>query len=355
MSEIKLMSGSPDRDKYCHTFIEDANGKFKYELIAEFCKYPVPEWEFIDVSSGFCDKDDYVYMLMRGIGCALLKLDGDGNVVDVIEQHEVTSPHFGCMTPDDHFLITNLYGHQIIELSKDGKTVIRKLGSGKPSDSGCDDYRWKKGRRHGTLYPTEIEEANSNNKWDFYTMMTSVCRTGGPFNKPTSCIVNPRNGEYIIGDGYGNCAVHRFDKDGNYLSTWGEPAFDEFGGYHPGPGKFSMVHGVEVDINDRIWANDREGDAVTVFNPDGSIAAYIQGNLGQPSDLWYDGKEYMYCVGRGGYLTIFNNDIEIVAQLGYYNSDLRAHGMCGDSKGNLYLFPTHASPDHQIMKLKRID
>lgn len=106
MAEIKLMSGSANRDEYCRTIMEDVNGKFKYELIADFVKYPVQEWEFIDISAGFCDKDDYVYCLLRGMGCSLLKLDNDGNVVDVIEQHEVTSPHFGCMTPDDHLLIT---------------------------------------------------------------------------------------------------------------------------------------------------------------------------------------------------------------------------------------------------------
>ncbi|MBR1780897.1 MAG: hypothetical protein IJ751_05780 [Oscillospiraceae bacterium] len=62
----------------------------------------------------------------------------------------------------------------------------------------------------------------------------------------------------------------------------------------------------------------------------------------------------MYVVGRGGYLTIFNEDFDIVAMLGYYNSDLKAHGMCGNSRGDLFLFPTHANPDHQVIQLKRI-
>lgn len=347
---VKMLSGSADRDQQCKTFIE--GGGFRYELIADFPKYPNSDWQFIDVSSGFCDKDDVVYVLMRGLGNDIVKLDSEGNYLGAIHQKYIHTPHFGCMTPDDHLLIMNLFAHQGVEITKEGE-LVRMFGSGKPSDTGCDNLRWRRNRRYGTLVPTEVEEAYSNNKWEFYTTLSTITRTGGPFNSPTSCAVNPRTGEYVFGDGYGNCAVHRFDRDGNYLSTWGEPAFHEDGTCQLGPGKFSVVHGVAIDSKDRIWANDRDGDAVNVYAPDGTVAAYIQGNLGQPSDLWYDGT-YMYCVGRGGYLTIFNDDIEIVAQLGYYNSDLKAHGMCGNSKGDLFLFPTHANPDHQVIKLKRL-
>ena len=66
----------------------------------------------------------------------------------------------------------------------------------------------------------------------------------------------------------------------------------------------NIVHAAACDSKDWVWAADRDGDAVTVYNPDGTIAAYIHGTLGQPSGMTYDG-EYMYVAGRGGYITIF--------------------------------------------------
>ena len=115
----------------------------------------------------------------------------------------------------------------------------------------------------------------------------------------------------------------------------------------------NIVHAAACDSKDRIWAADRDGDAATVYYPDGTIAAYIHGTLGQLSGMTYDG-EYMYVAGRGGYITIFNDDFEIVAKHGYFNSDLKAHGICHNSRGDLFLFPTHANADHQVIQMKRI-
>lgn len=348
---MKYVKPTADRDKDCRIVMEA--GGFAYEFIADFCQYPAPDMEFIDVSSGFCDKDDNVYVMMRDGGSSLIKCDSDGNYLDTIKTGKyVQAPHFGCVTADGNFLITNVMMHCAVELTPDGE-LVREFGNrGKPSDTGHDHLTWRRQRRYGTLIPTEVEEAYSNGKWADYEAWKTIVRRGEPFNSVTSCCVNSK-GQYIFGDGYGNCAVHTFDPDGTLVSTWGEPSHDETGLYTPGPGKFFIVHAVWCDSKDRVWAADREADAVTVFEPTGEIAAYIQGNMGQPSGLWYDGT-YMYIVGRGGYLTIVNDDFDIVAQFGYYNSDLKAHGICGNSKGDLFLFPTHANPDHQTIKLKRI-
>jgi hypothetical protein len=348
---IKYIRPSDDRDKDCKITFEA--GGFNYEFIADFPKYPVSDWQFIDVSSGFCDKDDNVYILMRDGASSIVKCDIDGNYLGTIKTSKyIQTPHFGCMTPDGNILVTNTFMHCAVELTPDGEFVREYGNRGVPSDTGHDNLAWRRQRRYGSLIPTEMEEVYTNVKWSDYEAWKTIVRRGEPFNKVTSCCFNSK-GQVIFGDGYGNCAVHTFDRDGTLLSSWGEPSHDENGNYTPGPGKFFIVHAVECDSKDRVWAADRDADAVTVFAPDGEIVAYLQGNLGQPSDFWYDGT-YMYIVGRGGYLTILNDDLEIVAQHGYYNSDLKAHGMCGNSHGDLFLFPTHANPDHQVIKLKRI-
>ena len=119
------------------------------------------------------------------------------------------------------------------------------------------------------------------------------------------------------------------------------------------PGKFLMVHAITVDAKDQVWVLDRDQNAVHVFDEEGNVLAYCKGNLGQPSGIASD-KEYIYVVGRGGYLTVFTPEFEVVAQIGYFNSELRAHGMAVNSKGDLFLFPTTATEDHQCIQLRRI-
>ncbi len=344
-----IINGNANREDNSKVIF--SSNEFSYELISNFPKYPNPDWEFKTIASGCCDSNDVVYLLVRD-GLEIVKLDIEGNYLGTIKQNILKTFHFCCITPDNNLLIVDVKSHCAVEITKEGE-FVREFGNrNNPSDTGADWLHWQRERRHGKLFPTEGSEAYSNEKWAFYETLRTVRRRGVPFNRPTSCVCN-NSGEYIFGDGYGNCAIHRFNKEGKLLSSWGNPAFEEGGVYSPGPGKFAVVHGIAVDSKNRIWANDRESDAINVYNHDGTIAAYICENLGQPSDIWFDGT-YMYVVGRAGYLTIFNMSFKIVAELGYFNSDLKAHGMCGNSKGDLFLFPTHANPEHQVIKLKRI-
>lgn len=129
------------------------------------------------------------------------------------------------------------------------------------------------------------------------------------------------------------------------MKTWG--------GMGDEPGKFLMVHAITIDSKDQIWVCDRDQNAVHVFDEEGNVLAYCKGNLGQPSGIVAD-KDYIYCVGRGGYLTIFTPEFDVAAQIGYFNSELRAHGIACNSKGDLFFFPNTANEDHYCIQLKRI-
>ena len=124
--------------------------------------------------------------------------------------------------------------------------------------------------------------------------------------------------------------------------------------YTDTPGKFLVVHSLCVDANDNVWVCDREKDAVHVFNKKGEVVAYCSNNMAQPSGVDTDGT-YVYVVGRGGYITIFDLEFNIVGEIGFFNGNLRGHTMAADSKGSLYIFPTHANYEHQIIALKRVN
>ena len=95
---------------------------------------------------------------------------------------------------------------------------------------------------------------------------------------------------------------------------------------------------------------DREANSLHVFDENGEILGYMNENLYQPTGIWAD-EDFVYVAERGGGLTIISMDMEVVAQLGFYNSPIRAHGMCGNSKGELFLMPLSTYDRHFLMKL----
>ena len=103
----------------------------------------------------------------------------------------------------------------------------------------------------------------------------------------------------------------------------------------------------------RVWVGDREANSIHVFSADGEVLGYMNENLLQPTALWTDG-DYMYAAERGGGLTIMDMELNVVAQLGFYNSPIRAHGMCGNSKGELFLMLLSTYDRHFLMCLKPI-
>ena len=205
-------------------------------------------------------------------------------------------------------------------------------------------------RRDGKIFPTE-PYLGIVGMWAFYEAQRRVKRVAGPFNMPTDVDMTS-SGEYIFADGYGNRAVHIFNADGTYRKTFGGVG-DWEKPYEDTPGDMLIVHALCVDARDHIWICDREKDAVHVFDTEGNVVGYCSNNMGMPSGVDTDG-EYIYVVGRAGYLTVFDLDLNMVAQLGTFNSDLRAHDLAANKQGDLFLFPTHANEDHQVIKLRRI-
>lgn len=86
---------------------------------------------------------------------------------------------------------------------------------------------------------------------------------GEMFNRPTSVAVHPRTGEIFVADGYGNSRVHRFDRRGNHLSSWGAP-----GGTL---GCFSLPHHVRLLADDLLVVSDRENFRLQFFDTDGGV------------------------------------------------------------------------------------
>lgn len=335
MKKIQGFDGRDFRSRSLFTH----NG-FTYELIPEYGKFP-KGFERTMYSSGSCDKEDNLYLLTRDEEHPIVKLDAEGSFVKSFGKGLLKEVHGICVTPQNTLLCTDTAWHVVREISTEGE-LIRDFGTlGVPSNSGYEKDIWQRLQREGKIVATDLA---FDKGWSFWMAVQSIQRAAEPFNRPTGVCVGPK-GDIFVSDGYGNAAIHRFAADGTLLKTWGGPG-DE-------PGKFYVPHSLCVDGQNRVWVGDREANSIHVFDEDGNVLGYMNTNLYQPTAMWTDNR-YVYVGERGGGLTILGMDMEVKAQLGFYNSPIRSHGMCGNSKGELFLMPLSTYDRHFLMCLRPV-
>lgn len=85
--------------------------------------------------------------------------------------------------------------------------------------------------------------------------------SGDLFNRPTSVAVHPRTGDIFVADGYANSRVHRFDRRGRHVQSWGEPGSRL--------GCFSLPHHLHFLTDDVLVVSDRENFRLQFFNTGG--------------------------------------------------------------------------------------
>jgi 6-bladed beta-propeller len=74
-------------------------------------------------------------------------------------------------------------------------------------------------------------------------------------------------GNSYISDGYINSRVAKFDKNGNWIKSWGEPG--------SGPSQFSTPHSIAVDAQDHVYVADRGNRRIQVFDTNGEFLRQI--------------------------------------------------------------------------------
>ncbi len=84
----------------------------------------------------------------------------------------------------------------------------------------------------------------------------------GRFRQPTD-VAWDSEGNFYISDGYVNSRVAKYDKNGDWVKSWGEPG--------TGPGQFRTPHAIAVDRNNNVYVGDRANRRVQVFDTDGKF------------------------------------------------------------------------------------
>ena len=79
------------------------------------------------------------------------------------------------------------------------------------------------------------------------------------------------NGDFLLGDGYQNGRIVRYNAEGELLY--------EFGSVGSGPGQFDLIHGVAIDRESRIYVSDRRNHRIQIFTETGTL-------LDEWPDIW---------------------------------------------------------------------
>lgn len=156
------------------------------------------------------------------------------------------------------------------------------------------------------------------------------------------------NGDIYVVDGYGLDYIHRFDSQGQYIST--------FGG-RVAPWDFENCHQIAIDKRfdpARVLCTDRRHGRIVQMALDGSVIGTVAEDLGFPSALAvYDDK---LAVGElDGRVTILDKSGNVIDRIGEntdpkkrrtsmvppeeWSADLfySPHGVAYDSDGNLFV------------------
>ena len=165
------------------------SGEYTYELIEDFAKLPEGQ-TFGLISRVTSDAENWIYVFQRK-DPAVLIFDRSGKFLSSWGNGVFKRAH-GFKIVGDRAYVTDQTDSVAMIYTLDGK-LIKQIGTrGAHSDTGCEDWH------------------------------NLPLRAAGPFNHPTEMLPSP-SGDLYVTDGYRNSRVHRFNKDGELIQSWGSP------------------------------------------------------------------------------------------------------------------------------------
>lgn len=305
--------------------VRTGSGDLTYESIANWCQIPEGQKVLGATHGGIViDKAGNVYFSLQEGEHGLLVYSPDGKFLRGIAPG-LTGMHGLTIREEngeEFIYAAHLAGPQALKLKLDG-TVVLKIGV--PMESG----KYKEAKQY----------------------------------KPTAIAVAP-NGDIYVADGYGQNWIHRFDKTGKYLAS--------FGGRGKEPGQFTTCHGMSLDTRgDKplLLIADRENKRLQHFDLDGNFVAVVTEDLRRPCSMSFHGDQVAVAELQGR-VTILDGNNKPVSFLGDNPNQKQwanfrvnptdfqegvftaPHGVCFDKAGNVYVMDWNYTG--RVSKLKLV-
>jgi hypothetical protein len=296
---------------------------------------PVPLWARIphgfwlrEATSVAVDSDDNVYVFNRG-NMPVLVFDRGG---DLVHYWGNDDPYSG--TSD----LTDPYGNAVKTWAGNKYLWAHSIRVDHEDNVWLVDVT-------GNLITKADRQGNT--LMTIGTGLPAPRQSGEMFNRPTDLTINPANGDVFISDGYGNSRVHRLDREGKHILSWGEPGSDE--------GQFSLPHNIAMVGTDEVIVCDRENHRVQVFSTEGEFrrawhvhhAVAVVAGKGEDTNLYVAEQgppAVQFGVPNLGHrVSIYTREGKLVTRFGNPlpgerpDQFLWPHSVAVDSEGSVYV------------------
>lgn len=306
---------------------DDRTGE--YEAVDGWWK-PAPDhqdpWTWGQVSGVAADTPDRIIVVIwgdrdsenrerPGSSNYLVVVDRNGNIIENWKQWDSTmnKPHQVYISPYDperHVWVVERGGGrdvnmQILKFTNDGSELVMRLVD--PN------------------HPKTKAEARANPNPGPYA-----------YGDPAVLAFLP-DGSLLLGDGYWNSRIIKYDADGEYVMEWGELG--------SGPGQFDLVHGVAVDRDRRVYVGDRNNDRIQIFTENGEFIEEWP-DVSDPVGVFVDANNAAWVISATlNRILKYNLDGELQYYWGTYGGTRRGfpgglsrpHQLDVDQEGNVYI------------------
>jgi sugar lactone lactonase YvrE len=232
--------------------------EIQYRSVPDFFRLPA-ELYFGEVSGVAVNSKGHIFVFSRGnttgpaYGAAaaqLLEFGPDGKFVREIGHnlYAWSYAHTVKIDPQDNIWVTDKGSDVVVKFTPEGRVA---MVFGRKQEASDD--------RTGAL-----KEAQP-----------PLPPVDGLFRQVTDVAWDSAGNTYIS-DGYINSRIAKVDKDGNWLTSWGEPGNK--------PGQFDTPHSIAVDAQDNIYVADRGNHRIQVFDPTGKFLRQIVIDVPVPAD-----------------------------------------------------------------------
>jgi DNA-binding beta-propeller fold protein YncE len=189
-----------------------------------------------------------IFILNRGPH-PLMEFDANGKFIRSLGEGFFDRPHGLRIDAEDNIWATDVASHIVYKFSPEGRIVLVLGVRGSPGEMHA----------YGHLRL---------------------------FHEPNDLAFGPAGEIYVIqGHGRAEPRVIKFDRDGNFIKTWGKKG--------TGPGEFDIAHSIAVDARGLLYVADRNNQRIQVFDGDGNFIRESK-HPGTPCGLFISPDQHIW-------------------------------------------------------------
>lgn len=190
------------------------------------------------------------------------------------------------------------------------------------------------------VFGRKQESADGAEPWEHVN--PPLAPVDGRFRQPTDIAWDSQGNSYIT-DGYVNSRVAKYDRNGDWVKSWGEPG--------TGPGQFRLPHAIVIDKDDNVYVGDRTNQRVQVFDTNGTYlrewkvtvppdwnTRAVNGPTPKAGDMQGVGAPNSLCITPGPNQVIFLGESTWPGRIFKVALDGTVLGVIGSSGRNLKQF-----------------